>query len=157
MPMIDATIPVNALSLEAEAQLFKEVTDKVVSIEIGDVDNAKAQAASWVFVHRTEVYVGGKVAPSPRYRFVISVPEGQFDPVRRQQMVGAVTAAVARAENRPLDEVAGRVWVMTLEIPDGSWGARGRVVRLPEILTNFLGEDGQTEAMRRLAIRAGWQ
>jgi phenylpyruvate tautomerase PptA (4-oxalocrotonate tautomerase family) len=157
MPMIDATIPAHALSPEAEAHLFKEVTDTVVRIEIGDAENAKAQAASWVFVQRPEVYVGGKAATSPRYRFVISVPEGQFDPVRRQQMVAGITAAVARAENRPLEEVGGRVWVMMQEIPDGSWGARGRVVRLPEILSSFLGEDGHTEAMRRLAARAGWQ
>jgi phenylpyruvate tautomerase PptA (4-oxalocrotonate tautomerase family) len=155
--MIDATIPADALSPEAEARLFKEITDTVVSIEIGNVDNAVAQAASWVFVHRPDIYVAGDVASSPRYRFVISVPEGQFDSVRRQHMVEGVTAAVARAENRPLDEVARRVWVIMLEIPDGSWGARGRVVRLPEILTSLLGEDGRAESMRRLAIKAGWQ
>lgn len=157
MPMIDATIAANALSPEAEAQLFKEVTDTVVRIEIGQVDNAKAQAATWLFVHRPDLYVGGKTATTPRYRFVISVPEGQFDPDRRQQMIAGVTAAVARAENRPLDDVAGRVWVVTLEIPDGSWGAYGRAVRLPDIMNSLLGENGRTEAMKRLAVRAGWE
>jgi len=157
MPMIDATIAANALPPDAEAQLFKDVTDTVVRIEIGDAGNAKAQAASWLFVHRADLHVGGQAATAPRYRFVVSVPEGQFDPDRRRQMVAGVTAAVARAENRPLDDVAGRVWVVMLEIPDGSWGARGRVVRLPDILAGLLGEGGHAEAMKRLAVRAGWE
>lgn len=157
MPMIDATLPAHALTPDAESRLFRDVTDAVIRIEIGDADNARAQAASWLFVHRPDVYVGGQPAPSPRYRFVVSVPEGQFDPERRRHMVADITAAVARAENQPPDAVAGRVWVILLEVPDGSWGAYGRVVRLPDILAGLLGEDGPAEAMRRLALRAGWQ
>ena len=156
MPMIDATIPAGALTPEAEQRLLREVTDLVVRHEIGDARNERGQAAAWVFVHRPAVFVAGVAATSPRYRFVVSVPEGQFDPVRRQWVTTDITAAVAKAEDRPMEEVSGRVWVITAEIPDGTWGARGRVVRLPEILASFLGEAGRGEALNRLAQRAGW-
>lgn len=156
MPMIDATIPAGALEKDAERQLLREVTDLVIGHELGDPHSERAQGASWIFLHRPEIYVAGKPATSPRYRFVVSVPEGQFDTERRQGVTADITAAVARAERRPVAEVAGRVWVITAEIPDGSWGARGQVVRLPEILSALLGEDGRDEALNRLALRAGW-
>lgn len=156
MPMIDAHIPENALTSAAEQMLLRAVTDLVILHEVGDIANERARNASWVFVHRPTVYVGGAPATAPRYRFVVSVPEGQFDPERRQAIIREITEAVAAAEGRPFDEVGGRVWVIAAEIPDGSWGARGRVVRLPEILGSFFGEQGRTIALGRLAKRAGW-
>lgn len=156
MPMIDAFIPQNVLTLHAEQELFRDVTDIVVKHEIGDSKNEQARNAAWVFVHRPVIYVAGSLAVEPRYRFVISVPEGQFDEERRQAITAEITEAVAKAENRPWEEVRNRVWVVTAEIPDGTWGARGRVVRLPEILSSFLGEQGRTAALERIARRAGW-
>lgn len=156
MPMIDATIPAGALTAQAEQQLLKDITDLVVGHELGDSSNERGQAASWIFLHRPEIYVAGKPAAMPRYRFVISVPEGQFDPERRRLVTADITSAVARAEQKPADEVGGRIWVITAEIPDGTWGARGRVVKLPDILTALLGEGGRAEAMKRLALKAGW-
>lgn len=53
-------------------------------------------------------------------------------PVAR--VVADVTEAVLDAEEgrRPRDK--GRVWVFPTEVLDGRWGARGRIVRLAEIL-----------------------
>lgn len=155
MPMIDATIPAGALEKDAERQLLHEVTDLVIGHELGDPNNERAQRASWIFLHRPEVYVAGEPATLPRYRFIVSVPEGQFDAGRRQGVTADITASVARAERRPQEEVAGRVWVITMEIPDGCWGARGQVVRLPDILSALLGEGGREEALNRMALRAG--
>lgn len=156
MPMIDAFIPAKALSPVAEQALLGKVTHLVIQHEIGDPSNEKARNASWIFIHRPEVFVAGSPATSPRYRFIVSVPEGQFDDQRRQAITAEITQAVADAESNPYDEVAGRVWVITTEIPDGAWGARGRIVRLPEILANFLGDDGRIAALQRLGLRAGW-
>lgn len=156
MPMIDAYIHEHALAPEAEQTLLRQITDLVVRIEIGDATNQKAQNASWIFLHRPTVYVAGKPATAPRYRFVISVPEGQFDPARRQAVTEGITAAVAEAERLSVDEVKGRVWIITTEIPDGNWGAHGRVVRLPDILNSLLGEGGRHAALESLGKRAGW-
>ena len=157
MPMIDAFIPENALTPQAEQALFAEVTNLVVKHEIGDPANERAQNASWIFVHRPEVFVAGAPATAPRYRFIVSVPEGQFDHERRQAITAEITEAIAKAERRSFDEVSARVWVITAEIPDGSWGARGRIVRLPDILSSLLGERGRQTALERLGKRAGWR
>ncbi len=156
MPMIDAFIPENALAPQAEQQLIREVTDLVIKHEVGDLTNERARSAAWLSLHRPAVFVGGSPAAQPRYRFIVSVPEGQFDAERRQAITGEITAALANAEGHPLDEVKARVWVILLEIPDGAWGARGRVNRLPDILTSFFGEQGRALAMERLGKRAGW-
>jgi len=157
MPMIDAFIPENALTPQAEQELFRNVTDLVIKHEIGDPANEQARNASWIFVHRPRVFVAGSPATASCYRFIVSVPEGQFDEERRQAITAEITEAVAKAEKRPLEEVKGRVWVITTEIPDGTWGARGRVVRLPDILSSLLGERGREVALERLGRRAGWQ
>jgi phenylpyruvate tautomerase PptA (4-oxalocrotonate tautomerase family) len=156
MPMIDAFVPENALTPQAEKELFSKVTDLVIKHEIGDSTNERGRNAAWIFIHRPQVFVAGAPATSPRYRFIVSVPEGQFDNERRQAVTAEITEAVAKAEKKPLEEVSGRVWVITAEIPDGTWGARGRVVRLPEILSSFLGERGHEVALERLGKRAGW-
>lgn len=156
MPMIDAFIPDNALTPQAEQQLIREVTDLVIKYEIGDPVNERARNAAWLSVHRPIVFVGGVPSTQPRYRFIVSVPECQFDSERRQAITAEITVAVANAEGHPLDEVKARVWVITVEIPDGAWGARGRVNHLPDILMAFLGEPGRALAMERLGKRAGW-
>jgi phenylpyruvate tautomerase PptA (4-oxalocrotonate tautomerase family) len=156
MPMIDAFVPPNALTLQAEQELFREVTDIVVKHEIGDSQNERARNAAWIFVHRPVMYVAGLLAAEPRYRFIVSVPEGQFDEERRQAITAEITEAVAKAENRSWEEVRSRVWVVTAEVPDGTWGARGQVVRLPDILSSFLGEQGRAAALERIGRRAGW-
>lgn len=156
MPMIDAYIPPNALTPQAEQILISNVTDLVIEHEIGDPRNEQARNRSWVFVHRPTVYVAGSLASTPRYRFIVSVPEGQFDEGRRQAVIAGISAAVAKAENGKLEDVSAWVWVITAEIPDGSWGAHGRIVRLPDILSAFHGQGGREAALERLAKRAGW-
>jgi len=156
MPMIDAFIPENALTPNAERELLARVTDLVIKHEIGDPKNERARNASWVFVHQPRVYVAGAPATSPRYRFIVSVPEGQFDEDRRQAVIREITEAVAAAEGSKFEDICSRVWVITAEIPDGSWGARGGVVRLPDVLGAFFGETGRGVALERLAKRAGW-
>jgi hypothetical protein len=64
-----------------------------------------------------------------------------------------VTEAVARAEGRPVDEVSPRVWVFPTEIPDGTWGSRGAIFRLPAIHALLAGEEERPEGVARLARR----
>src|ERR1700710_3124761 len=113
MPMIDAFIPEGALKPEAEARLLTDITDILLRHE-EDIEpaNELAQAVSVVFLHRPIVYVAGARASSPRYRFIASVPEGQYngDEVMHS-LVREVTEALSRAEGVTLEEVSPRVWV----------------------------------------------
>jgi phenylpyruvate tautomerase PptA (4-oxalocrotonate tautomerase family) len=156
MPMLDAYIPAGALSSDAEEKLLADLTDILIVNEGADPTNEQVRSIAWLFVHRPEaVYVAGSPATAPRYRFVASVPEGQYDPERRQSMVSAITERVLDAEDGAYERDPSRIWVFTPEVPDGSWGALGRVVTLADIATFATGdaERGRRYAEERLASR----
>jgi phenylpyruvate tautomerase PptA (4-oxalocrotonate tautomerase family) len=157
MPMLDAFIPAGAISAPAEKQLLAVLTDKLIEHEGADPTNDAVRSIAWVFVHRPEaVFVAGEPAQAPRYRFVASVPEGQFDPERRSAMVASITEAVLDAEEGAHERDPSRVWVFTREIPEGSWGGAGRIVTLADIVTFATGdaERGRRHAVERLGDRA---
>jgi phenylpyruvate tautomerase PptA (4-oxalocrotonate tautomerase family) len=156
MPMLDAYIPEGALSADAEKELLSNLTDILLRHEGADPSNATARSIAWVFLHRpASVFVAGEPAGEPRYRFIASVPEGQFDDERRQAMVEAVTVAVLDAERGAYERNPMRVWVFANEIPDGTWGGAGRIVRLADIASLVMGdpEKGREYAEKRLADR----
>jgi phenylpyruvate tautomerase PptA (4-oxalocrotonate tautomerase family) len=155
MPMLDAYIPEGALSAEAEKKLLARLTDVLLENEGADPSNETARSIAWVFLHRADVFVAGAPADEPRYRFVASVPEGQFNPDRRRAIVEAITEAVLDAEEgaRPRDPM--RVWVFPTEIADGTWGGGGRIVTLADIAGLVMGdaEKGREYADRTLSDR----
>lgn len=152
MPMLDAYIPDGALSPEAETRLLGRLTDLLLQHQGVDPANPAARDLAWVFLHRPEVLVGGLPPTEPRYRFVCQVPEGSDSDKRRQAVTAAITQAVADAEAGSYPDPSARVWVFTLEIPDGTWGGFGRVVRLPGICERVAGPEMRAAARQRLAI-----
>lgn len=156
MPMLDITIPDNALSPEAETALLGQLTDLLLLHEGVDPKNPSARLLAKVFVHRpARIFVAGEPASAPHYRVVASVPEGQYDDERRSAMVAAVTQAVLDAEQgaRPRDPM--RVWVFANEIAEGTWGGNGHIHGLADITGFVLGDaqKGRQYAERRLAAR----
>jgi phenylpyruvate tautomerase PptA (4-oxalocrotonate tautomerase family) len=154
--MLDAYIPAGALSPEAEEELLARLTDLLIENEGADPTNPQVRSIAWLFLHRPEaVYVAGAPAPEPRYRFVASVPEGQYDPERRAAMAASITDAVLDAEDGAHERDPSRVWVFTPEVPDGTWGALGRIVTLADIAGFATGdaERGREYAASRLAGR----
>lgn len=104
-------------------------------------------------LHRpAALFIGGEPEAEPHYRVFATVPDGQLDDERRNSMVAAVTEAVLDAEDGARPREPGRVWVLATELPDGWWGASGRIVRLEDILTFAYGdaETGRRHAQERL-------
>ncbi len=156
MPMLDAYIPAGALTPEAEEKLMAHLTDVLLVNEGADPANERTRSIAWLFVHRPEeVYVAGSRAGAPRYRFIASVPEGQYEPDRRSAMVRDITEAVLDAEQGAHERDPSRVWVFTPEIPDGTWGGGGRIVTLADIAGFATGDPelGRRYAEQRLADR----
>jgi len=95
-------------------------------------------------------WVGGeRVDPAAPARYVvrISVPAGSLDDRRRLDMVERVTAVLARAEDDPRRlEREPAAWVHITEIPEGNWGALGRVVRLADIAAYVVGAGSDVTA-----------
>jgi len=157
MPMLDVYIPDGALTTEVEDDLVARLTDLLLTHEGVNPENARARELAWVWVHRpARVFVAGEPADRPRYKLVPQVPEGQYDDQRRAAIVAEATEAVLDAEER-----MGRtrdpniVWVFPTEIPDGTWGGAGQIMRLGDIVALVLGspEKGQSYAQRVLAAR----
>lgn len=154
MPMIDVTIPEGALKPDAEARLIKELGDILIGHEGFDPANKVAQGVTVVFLHRpAAVYVAGAPSPSPRYRIVPTVPEGQYTEASRAALVKDVTDAVVRADGGSFEDVAPQVWVFPTEIPDGQWGSRGVIRPLPDIQAFIAGEHEREVGEERLARR----
>lgn len=153
MPMIDVVIPSGALEPSAEQRLLEELSDILIRLEGFDPADERARAVTWTFLHRAEVRVAGSPAVEPRYRVIPSVAEGLYDDATREAVVREVTEAIARAEGASFEDVSRRVWVFPTEVPDGTWGGRGRVHRLPDIVANLEGEYARPVAERRLASR----
>ncbi|MHC6151766.1 tautomerase family protein [Bradyrhizobium elkanii] len=154
MPMIDVTIPEGALKPEAEARLIKELGDILIGHEGFDPANKVAQGVTVVFLHRpAAVYVAGQPSPSPRFRIVPTVPEGQYTEASRAALVKDVTDAVVRATGGSFEDVAPQVWVFPTEIPDGQWGSRGVIRPLPDIQAFIAGEHEREVGEARLARR----
>ena len=153
MPMCDAYIPEGALSPSAEHELLERITDSLLEHEGVDPSNERARALASVFVHRHEMYVAGQPARAPYYRFVCQVPEGQYNDERRVAVTAAMTQAVADAEDGAWPDPEARVWVFTHEVKNGTWGALGRVIRLPDIYEIVVGEKGRDLADAVLADR----
>ena len=156
MPMLDAFIPEGALSAAAEQKLMSDLTDILLRNEGADPTNPRARSLAWVFLHRpAAVFVAGERARDPRYRIVASVPEGQFDGDRRAAMVREVTDAVLAAEAGAYHPDPQRVWVFPNEVPEGTWGADGRINTLADIVGFVIGDDDKARryAQRRLSAR----
>ena len=154
MPMLDAYIPEGALEPEAERKLLATCTDLLLEHEGVHPTNERARSLAWVFVHRHRTYVAGAPSELPHYKFVCQVPEGQYDEARRQAVTRAMTEALVEAEAGRWPDPKARVWVFTLEVPDGTWGALGgRVTTLADIAAHVLGEAGRRYGDRRLAER----
>lgn len=154
MPMIDALIPENALTPEAETRLLKEMTDILIRAEGYEPDNEIARSLSFLFLHRpAAIFVGGAPSTSPRYRITPSVPEGQYTDAAREALVREITHAIARAEGASFEQVAPRVWVFPTEIPEGQWGGAGAIHRLADIHARIAGEHDRATGTERLARR----
>jgi phenylpyruvate tautomerase PptA (4-oxalocrotonate tautomerase family) len=152
MPMIDVLWPEDALTTEAETRLVKELTDILIKAEGYDPSNQTAQAVTVLHLHRpAAVFVAGERSKAARYRIIPSAPEGQYTDDVRSALVKDVTEAVARAEGRPVEEVSPRVWVFPTEIPDGTWGSRGSIWKLPDIHALLAGESERDAGAERLA------
>jgi phenylpyruvate tautomerase PptA (4-oxalocrotonate tautomerase family) len=146
MPMIELTLAEGVLDQEGKARLIKQLMTSVSKWE-GMADDPRVAAAVWTFVDERpagSIVAGGRPADEPRYHVQITVAEGSLDDERKSRLVADVTRHVLEAEgslNEPVN--AARVWCHIHELPDGNWGAAGRVWRLADI-AEFAGIDPAT-------------
>ena len=135
--MIDVTLPEGALSPEARDKLADELTTTLLKWEgAGDIPFSR-QITLVYFDERPQgsVYVAGERATEPRYRVLVTIPEGSIkDDERKAGLVEEITKLVVDADGATGDEASFRVWVFIHEVPDGHWAGAGHIFRLRDIV-----------------------
>ena len=135
--MIDVTLPEGALTPEARDTLADQLTTTLLKWEGAAEIPFSRQITLVYFDERPQgsVYVAGEPASEPRYRLLVTIPEGSIkDDERKAGLVEELTKHVLDAEGATGDEAAFRVWVFIHEVPDGHWAGAGRIFRLRDIV-----------------------
>jgi phenylpyruvate tautomerase PptA (4-oxalocrotonate tautomerase family) len=144
MPMIDLTLSEDALDEQARHDLLDELTRALLRWEGVGENNPMGDAVTWGVVHPVAAgdwHVAHAPAEEPRYRVLVTVPEGALDEPKKEGLVAEVTRKVLEAEGSPIDLAnALRVWVFIHEVPDGHWGGAGRIFRLRDIAKMVMGD-----------------
>jgi phenylpyruvate tautomerase PptA (4-oxalocrotonate tautomerase family) len=138
MPMIDLTLPAGVLDQEQKDALSGELTRTLLEYEGAGRDNEIAAQIAWAYLDERApgtIYAAHVPAEQPRYRLIVTVPERALDDERKAGLVEAMTARILEAEGTDPSDAAARmrVWVLVNEVPDGNWGAAGRVWRIADI------------------------
>lgn len=131
MPMMDITLPEGTLDADARQALVDELTSVLLRAERAP-ETEFFRSVTWVYAHELPpdaVYTSGRPAEQPIVRLEVTTPEGALSQRRRAELIAEATRVIATA----LQASPDRVWVLCREIPEGSWGAGGRVVAFREL------------------------
>ncbi len=135
MPMIDLTYPKGSIAPAAREELLEELATKLLAAEKAP-DTEFFRSITWVYANEIDpasLAVGGRPGGEPRFRVLITVPDGALSDRRKGILVDSVNQAVLGAAG--LDESEGiRVWTVIREVPDGNWGAAGQQVRYQQLV-----------------------
>ena len=137
MPFVEVFVPRDSLTDKQRAQITDTLVSEVMAAE-GAPDTEAARSISWLLLHEVDTWVvGGRaVDGSEPTRFVVrvAVPAGSLDDAKRSDMVKRITTVLADADDDPQRLYADPVaWVHINEIPEGNWGALGRVVGFADV------------------------
>jgi phenylpyruvate tautomerase PptA (4-oxalocrotonate tautomerase family) len=143
MPMIELTAPAGSLTDEGRAGVQRALAGALLRWE-GAPDTAFFRSVAWSYLH--ELPAGAQTTAeddAPRFRVVVTVPEGALSPRRTAGLIGEATTLVLEAAGLAASE-APRVWVLVREQPEGTWGAGGAVVRRADLVA--LAEKARADA-----------
>ena len=137
MPFVEVFTPRGALSEARRNAVGERLVAQVMQAE-GAPDTPAARSISWLIWQEVDAWwVGGHRAGSaaaPRFVVRVAVPAGSLDDAKRRDMVERVTRVLAETDDDPDRLMQTPVaWVHINEIPEGNWGAMGRVVRFADI------------------------
>lgn len=138
MPFIRITTLQGLLTAAEKRSIAEGLTLAIMKIETGGLDTPQFRAISALAFEEIASgnwFVGGQPAEDdPAALVEIRVPEGAVDDARREAMAKAVENVLA-ANSEAFRKTDGQriLWTHLLEIKDGNWGARGRMVKLEEI------------------------
>jgi YHS domain-containing protein/phenylpyruvate tautomerase PptA (4-oxalocrotonate tautomerase family) len=140
MLFIELFVPKGNLGEEQRRHLSERLATEMMSTDGAPADVIeRGRAISWLVLHEPEVWaVGGRpveATDAPRYVVRVTVPGGHLNDAMRAEVVRRITRVLAEIEDDPqrLSREA-HAWVHIVELPDGTIGAFGQVVRTADII-----------------------
>jgi phenylpyruvate tautomerase PptA (4-oxalocrotonate tautomerase family) len=133
MPKLDLTILADVLSDQSKQELPREMGAALLRWE-GAPDTAFFRSITWA--HLRELPPKAIQTPDgvaePHAVVDVTVPAGALSERRKAGLVEEMTKLVLEATGWG-DDGGIRVWVLVHEIPEGSWGAAGQIVRFEQL------------------------
>jgi phenylpyruvate tautomerase PptA (4-oxalocrotonate tautomerase family) len=146
MPKLDLTIPADVLSDESKEELPREMGAALLRWE-GAPDTAFFRSITWA--HLRELPAEAIQTPDgvaePHAVVDVTVPAGALSERRKAGLVEEMTKLVLEATGWG-DDGGMRVWVLVHEVPEGSWGAAGQIVRFEQLREAAKAEREKSEA-----------
>ena len=141
MTIITVTAPSGRLSIEARRELAESLTDAVLVPEVGQPAPAARVGFQVRFAELAPdaMAIGGKLLsdlPSPPdvMSIDVAVMDAAWPRSVRANVIANLLAALARALGR--DEPSPTWWVTFRVIDEGSWGSRGGVLSILDLLSS---------------------
>jgi phenylpyruvate tautomerase PptA (4-oxalocrotonate tautomerase family) len=135
MPKIDLTYSAGALSPEAKSELPGKLARTLLKWEKAP-DTEFFRSISWTHVHELDAdstHDGNGADAPPHFSLDVTTPEGALSDRRRAEMTKEMTEQVLEAAGLSAEEHGIHVWVLAHEVPEGSWGAAGGIVRFEQL------------------------
>lgn len=154
MTIITVTTPHGRLSVEQRRRLAQTLTDAVLVPEVGQLAPAARVGFQVHFAERPndQMAISGVLlvdqAPQPDVATIdICVMDGAWPPEVRRQVIENTLAAMAAACG--LDQPSPAWWVTFRVIDEGSWGSRGGVISIFDLLASGVFTEAKVDAIRR--------
>src|SRR3954471_17039862 len=127
-------MPAGTLDAEVRGDLVRKLGSTLLRWE-GAPDTDFFKSIMWVHVHELPgemITAAGEPVSEPHFRIDVTVPDGALSDRRKEGVVKEFTELVLEAAE--LDDSATlRIWVLIHEVPDGSWGGAGQIVRFSQL------------------------
>jgi phenylpyruvate tautomerase PptA (4-oxalocrotonate tautomerase family) len=156
MTIISVTTPVGRLSLAQRRVLAETLTDAVLEPEVGQLSNPARVGFQVHFVEREldHIAIGGKLlaeqSPVPDVMVIsVMVMNAAWPPDVRRRVIENVLRRLADACGMPAPSPTW--WVHFQVIDEGSWGSRGSVLSILDLL-----DTGVFSAARATEIRSAF-
>jgi phenylpyruvate tautomerase PptA (4-oxalocrotonate tautomerase family) len=141
MTIITVTTPENRLSPQQRSELAESLTDAVLIPEVGQYAPPARVGFQVHFIERAldHMAIGGRLlsqqTPMPDVATIdICVMDAAWPKPARQQVIENVLAAMAKACGNTKPSPAW--WVTFRIIDEGSWGSRGSVLSILDLLAS---------------------
>jgi phenylpyruvate tautomerase PptA (4-oxalocrotonate tautomerase family) len=136
MPFVEVFVPKGALSGTQREAIKQRLVAEVMDVE-GAPDTPEARSISWLVMHEMDAWsIGGRpvgLEEAPRFVVRIAVPAGSLDDAKRELMMARVNDLLVEIDGSDRLRRSPEAWVHINEVPEGNWGAFGRIVSLSDI------------------------